>query len=45
MKILNIYGIREKLFGVVTNNTSNNGIIKDELKKAMARRDFRWDKV
>lgn len=45
MKILETYAIKDKLFGVVTDNASNNGTLKDELEKAMNRREFRWDRT
>jgi len=33
LKILNIYNIKNKLFNVVTNNASNNNILKEKLEK------------
>ncbi len=39
LKILNIYNIKNKLFEIVTNNASNNDILKKKLKKALNRRD------
>ena len=44
MRILNFYEIREKLFDVVIDNVDNNKTLKNELKKTMNRRDFRWNK-
>ncbi len=41
LKILENYVIKNKLFSIVTDNASNNDILKDELKKAMTRREFR----
>ena len=36
MKILTLYGIKDKLFRVITNNTSNNRTLKDKLEKSLA---------
>jgi len=33
--ISNIYNIKNKLFNVVINNTSNNNILKEKLKKTL----------
>ena len=41
LKILKNYVIKNKLFNVIIDNASNNDILKDELKKAMTRREFR----
>ncbi len=41
LKILKNYAIKNKLFNVVTDNASNNNILKNELKKIMTRRKFR----
>jgi hypothetical protein len=38
--ILNIYNIKNKLFNVVINNTSNNNILKEKLKKTFNRRNI-----
>jgi len=35
IKILTIYKIKDKLFRVITNNTSNNRILKDKLEKSL----------
>ncbi len=40
LKILENYAIKNKLFSVVIDNASNNDILKDELEKAMTRREF-----
>ncbi len=40
LKILKNYVIKNKLFNVVTDNASNNDILKDELEKIMTRREF-----
>ncbi len=45
LKILKNYAIKNKLFNVVIDNASNNDILKDELKKIMTRRKFRWDRT
>ncbi len=45
LKILKNYAIKNKLFSVVIDNASNNDILKDELKKIMTRREFRWDRT
>ena len=45
MKILTRFDIKDKLFEVVIDNVDNNSTLKDELKKTMNRRDFRWDKA
>ena len=41
MKLLNFFEIKKQLFKVIINNASNNNILKNELKKAINRRDFR----
>ena len=41
MKLLNFFEIKKKLFKVIIDNASNNNTLKDELKRAMNRRDFR----
>ncbi len=41
LKILKNYAIKNKLFNVVTDNASNNDILKDELEKIITRREFR----
>ncbi len=41
LKILKNYAIKNKLFNVVTDNASNNNILKNELEKIMTRRKFR----
>jgi len=40
MKILEFFEIKDKLLGVITNNASNNGTLKDELERALNRREF-----
>ncbi len=39
-KILNIYNIKNKLFDVITDNTSNNDTLKKKLEKALNQRDI-----
>ena len=41
MKLLNFFEIKKKLFKVIIDNASNNSTLKNELKRAMNRRDFR----
>ena len=41
LKILENYAIKNKLFSFVTDNASNNDILKDELEKIMTRREVR----
>ncbi len=45
LKILKNYAIKNKLFNVVTDNASNNDILKDELEKIITRRKFRWNRT
>ncbi len=40
MKILKFFKIKDKLLGVIIDNASNNGILKDELERALNRREF-----
>ena len=40
IKLLNRYKIIEKFFKIVTDNISNNKILKDELNKALNRREY-----
>jgi len=35
IKILKFFKIKDKLLDVVINNASNNGILKDKLKRAL----------
>ena len=43
-KILNFYNIKKKI-EMIIDNINNNIIIKNELNKAMTRRDFSWNKI
>jgi len=45
IKILKNYAIKNKLFKIVTNNVSNNSILKEKLEKIMSYREFQWDRT
>ena len=45
MKILTRFGIKNKFYGVVIENASNNATFKKKLDLAITRRDFRWNKT
>ncbi len=40
MKILEFFKIKDKFLDVVIDNASNNDILKDELERALNRREF-----
>ncbi len=40
IKILKNYAIKNKLFKIVTDNVSNNSILKEKLEKIMSHREF-----
>ena len=44
MKLLNFFEIKKKLFEIIIDNASNNSTLKNELKRVMNRRDFRWER-
>ncbi len=40
IKILKFFKIKNKLLDVITNNASNNDILKDKLERALNRQEF-----
>ncbi len=40
IKILKFFKIKDKLLDVIINNANNNDILKDELERALNRREF-----
>jgi len=40
IKILKFFKIKDKSLDVITNNASNNNTLKDELERALNRREF-----
>ncbi len=40
IKILKFFKIKNKLLDVIINNASNNNTLKDELERALIRREF-----
>ncbi len=40
IKILKFFKIKDKFLDVITNNASNNNTLKDELERALNRREF-----
>ena len=40
IKLLNRYEIKEKLFEMIIDSVNNNNILKNELNKALSRREY-----
>ena len=40
IKILKFFKIKDKLLDIVINNANNNSTLKDELERALNRREF-----
>ena len=45
LKLLEVFQLRQKLFGVVTDNAGSNNTLKEELERALSRVNSQWDRA